>query len=88
MTRESDDRDSRPDPATWRSDVLDGMSEDERRAEIAALHARAQDDALRRRGRPLEDGDISAQKGTLPTITRIVSRRPVRDESPAREGDR
>ncbi|WP_282944391.1 hypothetical protein [Cellulomonas endometrii] len=72
MTAESGDHDAGPAPSTWSSDVLDGMSEDERRAEIAALHARALDDAVRRRGRPLRPGDISSDKGRLPTVTEVV----------------
>lgn len=65
-------QDPRPDPRTWSSDDLDGLSPEERQRQVAAMLQRALEESSRRVGE-LRPGDISDRKGALPTVTRLVS---------------
>lgn len=74
MIERPEDRDPRPDPATWSADELEGKTSEERLAILHALQARSEEQATARRGRPLREGDISSTKGDFPVITRLVGR--------------
>lgn len=65
-------QDPRPDPRTWSSDDLEGLSPDERRRQVEAMLRRALEESSERVGE-LRPGDISDRKGALPTVTELVS---------------
>jgi hypothetical protein len=65
-------QDPRPDPRTWSSDDLDGLSPDERRRQVEAMLQRALEESRRRIGE-LRPGGISDRKGAFPTVTELVS---------------
>ncbi|NHT19070.1 hypothetical protein [Cellulomonas sp. IC4_254] len=63
-----------PDPQSWSSDDLDGLSPEERRRQVEGMLRRVLEESSRRVGE-LRPGDISDRKGALPTITHLVSTR-------------
>lgn len=72
MSPMDDAPDPRPDPRTWSSDDLRGLSEEERGQQLEDVVLRAIEESRRRIGE-LRPGDISDRKGALPTITEVVS---------------
>lgn len=64
--------DPRPDPRTWSSDDLEGLSPEERKRQVEGMLQRALEESRRRIGE-LRPGDISDHKGRMPTITEVVS---------------
>lgn len=72
MSRVDDPRDPRPDAREWNSDVLRGMTGEERQREVEGLVSRAIEESRARIG-PVRPGDISERKAHMPTVTRVVS---------------
>lgn len=64
--------DPRPDPTTWSSDDVRGLTDEERGQQLEDLVLRAVEESRRRIGE-LRPGDISDRKGRMPTITELVS---------------
>jgi len=64
--------DPRPDPTSWSSDDLRGLTDEERAQQLEDVVLRDVEESRRRIGE-LRPGDIRDRKGRMPTITELVS---------------